>query len=439
MGKKKGRTASTADAEAPATEQEETQVATQEAPQETTAAADDTLSDEEFERYIEAQKAARIKTKPAAFAAPAAPAAPVAPVVPQAPVEPVAPVAPQAPIAPPHQAVMRPATPAGAQAPGVPTGLRPPVPGAPRPPVATPFRTPAPAPARPPVAPAAAPRPAVPPAPPAAAAPAAPAAPIVQTRRPSRIVPIDQIQQPPSALATIADGEYPILSSGHNASAAMQIAQESMFDLSAWDLPRVKWPSKDAMLWTLMTPEGPKALEYLTGILVYFKEGFDFWSHPFGAEESGPPECSSNDGRTGVGTPGGSCQQCPWFQWGSRTQIDTANPESNAKACRHSTRMFLMMTGSTMPTLIQAPPTSVKAIRKYSLALAGTSMFYFGVESYLGIQPKQAGNFTIAELVLQMGRVLTNEQLRESYKLWATFRAMYEGGPRATQEEAGTI
>ncbi len=421
MGKKKSRTASNADAAPPATEQEGTQVTTQEETQTTAApavpaAADDTLSDEEFERYIEAQKAARVKAKPSSFAAPAAPAAPVAP---------------QAPIAPPHQAVMRPATPAGAPTPGVPAGLRPPVPGPQRPPVATPFRAPvapaAAAPARPPVAPA------------AAAAPAAPAAPLAQTRKVSLIVPIDQIKQPPSALATIADGEYPILSSGHNASAAMQIAQESMFDLSAWDLPRVKWPSKDAMMWNLMTPEGPKALEYLTGILVYFKEGFDFWSHPFGSEESGPPECSSNDGRTGVGVPGGDCQRCPWFQWGSRTQIDPANPESNAKACRHSTRMFLMMAGSTMPTLIQAPPTSVKAIRKYSLGLAGTSLFYFGIESYLGLQSKQAGNFIIPELTLQMGRVLTNEQLRESYKLWATFRTMYEGGPRATQEETGTI
>ena len=248
----------------------------------------------------------------------------------------------------------------------------------------------------------------------------------------------EDIQQPDSELMKIDNVEYPILTPGQNTSAAMQIAQQSMFDLSAWDLPRIKWPTQGNTVWQFMTPDGPVSADWITGILVYFKEGYDFWAHVFGDEESGPPQCSSSDGCVGVGDPGGECRTCPYFQWGSRSQIDPRNPDTNAKACRHTTRMFVVQHGSTMPTLVVAPPTSIKAMRQYSLALAGKNLFYFGVETHIGLQPKQSGKFVVGEANCVQGRVLNNEQIKEAYRMWDTFKRMYEG-VQPTQEEAGTI
>jgi hypothetical protein len=262
---------------------------------------------------------------------------------------------------------------------------------------------------------------------------------VVQQPKSSLSIAIERIVQPESDQMTIVNTEYPILTPGQNTSLALQVAQDSMFDLSAWDMPRIKWPTGGDTHWTYMTAQGPQSTDYLVGILVYFKEGYDFWSHIYGEEESGPPECSSNDGKIGVGTPGGHCKHCQYHEWGSRALIDPKSEGSQAKACRHSTRMFLIQHGSTMPTLIVAPPTSVKALRRYNLQLAGTNLFYFGVETHLGLQPKQSGRFTVAELNPVQGRVLNNDQVKEAFRMWGTFREMYEGNPRATQQEAGSL
>jgi hypothetical protein len=250
--------------------------------------------------------------------------------------------------------------------------------------------------------------------------------------------PIEKVHQPETEKMAIQDIEYPILAPGQTGSMAMDMAQDSMFELSAWDLPKVSMPRQGDTMWQIMTPEGPKSTEWLTGILVYFKEGYDFWAHAYGTEDTGPPDCSSVDGEYGYGDPGGACKMCPWFQWGSGQQI---NPQAGdrSKACRHSTRLFLIQHGSTTPTLIVAPPTSVKAMRRYAMYLGGMGLFVIGVESHLGLVPKQSGNFKVSELNLQVGRHLNNEQIKESYRMWLSFKAMFERNPRATQQEADTL
>jgi hypothetical protein len=232
--------------------------------------------------------------------------------------------------------------------------------------------------------------------------------------------------QPGEADMTITDGEYPILNVHAQAADAMRFVTKSAFDMSAWDMPRIKVPRGGECLWQYMTAEGPVSSEYLSGILVFFKEGRDFWPVVYGSGEgSVPPSCSSLDGRTGVGDPGGNCLTCPWNQWGSRAQIDTSRPESNAKACRHTARLFIAQAGSSMPTLIVAPPTSLKRIRQYAMSLAGLGFYYFGVETHLGLIPVQSGGFPVAQINPVKGRVLNSQQCLKSRSMLESFESMF--------------
>jgi hypothetical protein len=249
-----------------------------------------------------------------------------------------------------------------------------------------------------------------------------------------------QMIQPDHGDQTIEDHEYPVLDVHAATAEAMRFVMESTFDMSAWDLPRIKVPTGGVTTWQWMTPNGPVAAEHISGILIYFKEGRDFWPEVYGQGDAGnvPPSCSSIDGRVGVGNPGGPCNVCPWNQWGSRKTIDPSNPDSQAKACRHTARLFIAQPNQTIPCLVIAPPTSLKPIRRYAMGLAGMGYFYFGVESYLGLTPITAGRYTVAQINPLKGRVLNPAQLDRARDMLVSFAGMF-ANVRPTLNEAGSL
>lgn len=244
------------------------------------------------------------------------------------------------------------------------------------------------------------------------------------------------LTQPDKGDMTITDAEYPVLGVHAQTALALQFVTESTIDMSAWDLPRITVPSGGGTVWTYYTAEGPTSSEHLSGILVYYKEGRDFWPVVYGDGESVPPACTSIDGKIGMGDPGGNCYSCHWNQWGSRVEIDPRNPQSNAKACRQTARLFLLQPGSNLPTLIIAPPTSIKPIRRYVMQLAGMGYIFFGVETHLYLQEATAGGYKVAQIAPVKGRTLNQEQLQKSFGMRESFRGMFEA-IRPTMDEAG--
>ena len=133
--------------------------------------------------------------------------------------------------------------------------------------------------------------------------------------------------------------------------------------LSAWDLQRVTVPSQGFEMWSVPTAPDEKT-EYQTsieGIIIHTSTPRAYWSKK--PEESGrtPPECSSPDGITG--TPLGDCITCIHNQWGS-------DPDGAGKACREQRLLFMLRPGSFLPIVVQVPPTSIDAIKKYAVNVA---------------------------------------------------------------------
>ena len=83
--------------------------------------------------------------------------------------------------------------------------------------------------------------------------------------------------------------------------------------------------------------DGNAMAKEVTGVILYNHPAFAYYSQKY-TGESVPPECSSFDGVTGNGEPGGACATCPYNQYGSG--------EGKLFIFVHGEIMFLTMFGS---------------------------------------------------------------------------------------------
>lgn len=95
-------------------------------------------------------------------------------------------------------------------------------------------------------------------------------------------------------------------------------------------------------------------------VVVFSHKARGFWE-----EGNKVPVCTSMDGRTGQGDPGGACATCPLNQFGS-------DPKGgNGKACKEMRRLYFVREEDGLPSLLTLPPTSIGAWDQYVSALVG--------------------------------------------------------------------
>jgi len=71
-----------------------------------------------------------------------------------------------------------------------------------------------------------------------------------------------------------------------------------------------------------------------------------------------PPDCSSIDGKTGHGEPGGACADCPLNQY------ETAE-EGKGKACKNRRLLYVLREGEVFPMMLSLPVGSIKEFTNY--------------------------------------------------------------------------
>lgn len=150
--------------------------------------------------------------------------------------------------------------------------------------------------------------------------------------------------------------------------ATMQPIREALGGerLSPFDLPAIKVPTGGSTFWLVPNAENPDGVpaKEVVGVIVWTSIGRARWEVPF--EESsggGPPDCSSSDGITGFGSPGGDCSTCPFAQWGS-------DPKGRGgQACSAFRSIIMLLPDSNLPVRLSVPASSLGAVRKYLLAL----------------------------------------------------------------------
>jgi hypothetical protein len=156
-----------------------------------------------------------------------------------------------------------------------------------------------------------------------------------------------------------------------NALELKEVLQENLGGeaISAFELDRVKVPSGGGTTWEVPTLEGVEDAKAIEGVVIYFKNQNAYWKEKYDGQNN-PPNCVSNDGMVGIGTPGGDCAVCPLNAFGS---------EGKGKACKNMRTLFVLREGDVLPLVLTLPPTSLKDAKKYFLRLASKGIPYYGV------------------------------------------------------------
>jgi len=204
-------------------------------------------------------------------------------------------------------------------------------------------------------------------------------------------------------LVTLAAAQYPALDP-NNDRVKLMLQNLGGEQLSVADFTRIKVPTGGATKWQIETAGGAEVVDTLEGVILYTTRRRAYWSNPNPTQS--PPDCSSADMKTGVGTPGGSCFGCPFDQFGSA-------PNGHGKACKEVRLFFLLRKGQVLPDVVAVPPGSLKKIRKYLLDLSQAGVPYCGVVTQLGLEKaSNRDNIAFAKITARMAGKLDEASYR---------------------------
>ena len=166
-------------------------------------------------------------------------------------------------------------------------------------------------------------------------------------------------------LATVNADNYPVLAGEGNIG---EIIRGNMGGeaITAADLNRIKVPSGGSTIWSVQGPDGEdEAVKVLEGIIVFITMRRAYW--PDTTPSGTPPVCSSVDCITGVGEPGGSCDECRYSLFKSAVRPDGS--EGNGQACKQTKLLFMLRPGKLLPDVVCVPAGSLKVVKHWQVTL----------------------------------------------------------------------
>lgn len=213
-------------------------------------------------------------------------------------------------------------------------------------------------------------------------------------------------------LATRADLEdrYPAIF-GEEASEIAELLEDNLGDdeLRATDFPRYKVPSGGGRVWTdtsVGDDDDAPAKTKIRGLLLlrntpraHFEQTIE--ERAKAGIEDKTPECSSPDGKYGVGkygtvkrdpetgetvphsnpaNPTGACKTCPMNQFGTARQ-------GAGKGCKEREAWWIQEEGAMLPKQVQVPSASLKKSREYRVGLLAQNRNVSGVITEFGLKP----------------------------------------------------
>lgn len=102
--------------------------------------------------------------------------------------------------------------------------------------------------------------------------------------------------------------------------------------------------------------EDTQMVKEITGVILYNHPAYAYYLNKYTGGNN-PPDCSSFDGITGFGNPGGDCASCPYNQFGSG--------EGQGKACKNRRMLYILQEGELFPVMLSLPTGSLKEFTKY--------------------------------------------------------------------------
>lgn len=144
-----------------------------------------------------------------------------------------------------------------------------------------------------------------------------------------------------------------------------ELLEQNLGDqMSVHDLPKIVVPAGGGIVWTVRTADGASVVHEFVGIILEVVRGKAYWEKSIDdSTETTPPDCRSDDCIYGIGNPGGLCETCELNKFGSAQK-------GAGKACKDRSDIFLLNQTGILPTVLQVPPTSLKRLKEYGIALS---------------------------------------------------------------------
>jgi hypothetical protein len=211
--------------------------------------------------------------------------------------------------------------------------------------------------------------------------------------------------------ALVPYGEYALAQ--QPAEAVTAIVKENLGGkgLSAFDLERVKCPAGGGTVLSVPGLEGEEPKKELCGIIIHWSDCRRYWELSIDEGGAGkPPDCASDDGERGIGSPGGACGQCKLAEFGTAKGKD--GKPGRGQACKQIQQLFVMTPESLIPLVVTLPPTSLKNSRGYFLRLSGRMMPFWTVITKITLEEdKNEDGTKFSKFKLGFGAKLEPEQI----------------------------
>ena len=233
-----------------------------------------------------------------------------------------------------------------------------------------------------------------------------------------------------SSLPEVVKEEYLLLkSSPEDIGRAMKATSGRR--VRVFDLERASLPGgKGKPSWVVTGgPEGEEFHDEITGIIIGIRDWRTWWKEAYGDGNKGPPSCASDDAIHGRGdrSVDGSdgygvhdCLTCKWAQFGS----DRRPKGGRGQDCSERRAIFLITQETIYPTLLVLPPTSIRPIDSYRMALEGRMKPLYLYEVTLGIEKdKNTDGVDFSKIILKRNRILSGSQLQRLEQMSSSFQA----------------
>ena len=165
-------------------------------------------------------------------------------------------------------------------------------------------------------------------------------------------------------------------------------------------------------------PENPEYVRNIEGIIVYNHASNAYWAAGSEYDDSAMPLCSSFDGKSGFGTPGGSCEVCPMNQYG------TDMGGGKGKACKNMRTLYILRSGEAMPIQLSLPPTSLRPFTDFMNSVFVTRQRpTWTAIVQIGLKRQDNGTNQYSVATFRKVADLTQEQLIQMRQYASNFRA----------------
>lgn len=200
---------------------------------------------------------------------------------------------------------------------------------------------------------------------------------------------------------------YPVLFSQVNIGEAMKENFDGQ-DITARELfYQVKVPSGGGTEFTTIDASGEEVgVKEIAGIILHIGNTRAYHEGDFGTPGSDKvPTCSSEDGETGVGQPGGACVTCAMNEFGSAKN-------KRAKACSEYKPVYMLVPGVARPIAIRVSSGSFGPLKDYNVDISMSGIVRYSIETVFSLK-KVKGEPDYSQVVIRKGSKISDPVVLE--------------------------